>query len=494
MSHCLWITKNKKNCSHPRVSEETLYCRIHSIYENKYVPEDIQFLEKCITCSFLTKPTNLTRQCDKCFENTPIRNCKWKNRDGNNCSRRSLIGKLCCLVHQEFEDVSLEDCSHCNSCRNYFKKQEYQKCPKCYPITRLCSALTYDKKRCENLRKDGYQYCGTHSHYENYIKPEEFDKLPICKGCRLFYHPDDTGYRLCSKCHSRQKKIISKCDTSLPICKAIIHTTGNPCENYAKSESEYCGIHTSYEKLMIKQENGIIVCSNWIRGCWNETTSEYSKCEECREKDRENYKIKREETKELYKLAETSNSSIRICVRCKQEKSLSNFIHSVDKSWSSSTEIIHNSRITVECDECRKKASLRDKRLRIHRKIIFKKRSSRKYMSVETIIRHKYYDYKFKDFKFKYITNKNDFENNLPRDFAFKLMKKPCSYCNIPTNEENVNGLDRLDNKKGHSKWNVISCCETCNKMKQTMTFYQFKNHIQKIHKTLLNKYHFHTN
>lgn len=42
---------------------------------------------------------------------------------------------------------------------------------------------------------------------------------------------------------------------------------------------------------------------------------------------------------------------------------------------------------------------------------------------------------------------------------SIELMTLPCSYCGL----EHAHGLDRLDNSKGHSKDNVVPCCEKCN-------------------------------
>jgi hypothetical protein len=38
--------------------------------------------------------------------------------------------------------------------------------------------------------------------------------------------------------------------------------------------------------------------------------------------------------------------------------------------------------------------------------------------------------------------------------------KKPCSYCKIAIT---TIGLDRLDNSKGYSLGNIVSCCRICN-------------------------------
>jgi hypothetical protein len=44
------------------------------------------------------------------------------------------------------------------------------------------------------------------------------------------------------------------------------------------------------------------------------------------------------------------------------------------------------------------------------------------------------------------------------------------------------NGIDRVDNKKGYTEENCVSCCGLCNRMKMKMGLSDFAKHIQKIH------------
>lgn len=45
------------------------------------------------------------------------------------------------------------------------------------------------------------------------------------------------------------------------------------------------------------------------------------------------------------------------------------------------------------------------------------------------------------------------------------------------------NGLDRMDSKRGYVLGNVVSCCQTCNIAKHTMTQDEFRNWITKVYK-----------
>jgi len=77
------------------------------------------------------------------------------------------------------------------------------------------------------------------------------------------------------------------------------------------------------------------------------------------------------------------------------------------------------------------------------------------------------------------------------------LIQKPCYYCGkLPENHLNnkdiqnhcrgdfpSNGLDRIDNSKGYTIDNVVSCCYKCNAMKEKQSISEFRNQITKIYK-----------
>ena len=63
-------------------------------------------------------------------------------------------------------------------------------------------------------------------------------------------------------------------------------------------------------------------------------------------------------------------------------------------------------------------------------------------------------------------------------DFAL-LISSPCYYCGKL--QENFNGVDRVDNRRGYILDNCVSCCEDCNKMKMTRTKEEFIMKCKKI-------------
>ncbi len=83
-------------------------------------------------------------------------------------------------------------------------------------------------------------------------------------------------------------------------------------------------------------------------------------------------------------------------------------------------------------------------------------------------------------------------------DTFLRMSQEPCFYCgSVPIRTYNAanerrhdsqrqrsegdftyNGLDRIDNSKGHTDDNVVPCCTRCNKAKMDMTLNEFLTHI----------------
>jgi len=96
-----------------------------------------------------------------------------------------------------------------------------------------------------------------------------------------------------------------------------------------------------------------------------------------------------------------------------------------------------------------------------------------------------------------YVTNAKSrrLSFELSFDEVISLCSQNCHYCgDKPSNLSHgtdilgkfkYNGIDRIDNSKGYIKGNIVTCCKSCNWMKQDMTFDEFKNKINRIFKAL---------
>ena len=79
-----------------------------------------------------------------------------------------------------------------------------------------------------------------------------------------------------------------------------------------------------------------------------------------------------------------------------------------------------------------------------------------------------------------YGAKKRGYEVTLTFEDCSGLFLDNCHYCGKPSVEEvKLHGLDRVDNEKGYSMDNVVTCCEQCNVAKSTQTYEDF---IQQAH------------
>lgn len=99
--------------------------------------------------------------------------------------------------------------------------------------------------------------------------------------------------------------------------------------------------------------------------------------------------------------------------------------------------------------------------------------------------------------KLKCRAKKKELDFNLDIDDVKRLSHDNCVYCGNPPilvktvvdnrNKEKIqaqlaiNGIDRVDNNKGYTKDNSVSCCNGCNIAKGTLTVDEFKVNIIRI-------------
>lgn len=93
--------------------------------------------------------------------------------------------------------------------------------------------------------------------------------------------------------------------------------------------------------------------------------------------------------------------------------------------------------------------------------------------------------------KYRYVYNTykktakvRNYNFNLSREEFTYLILSPCFYCNVSNSNcrkdrltddlLKYNGVDRLDNSIGYELDNVVSCCNKCNIMKNTMSVSEF--------------------
>jgi hypothetical protein len=88
-------------------------------------------------------------------------------------------------------------------------------------------------------------------------------------------------------------------------------------------------------------------------------------------------------------------------------------------------------------------------------------------------------------------------EIDLTRDDYAKIVAQPCHYCGIPAPFRKhwsyrggiyAHGIDRVDNSKGYTKENSVSCCKACNYAKHTMSVDEFLVWVKRVYEHSVQK------
>jgi len=290
-----------------------------------------------------------------------------------------------------------------------------------------CKFPFLDKHLCVNKALNLKNFCKFHKYYENKIKLDDIKWCNIHTKNLLILN-DENNY-ICRNCKVVEDELKKK--SLLKICKGI-NQKGYKCTFQSLDNDDYCSLHQSYKKWKNLCDEGIKVCTNWIRGCFEEINDEYIKCKICRKKDSINDKKLRDTKKEKAIIYNSKNKD-KMCYDC----------NSINK-------LLFNN----YCEPCYK-IKLKSSRTR-ERNDIFKTRL---------------YDYRKK-------AKCKNFIWNLDDETALLFMKQNCFYCN---EKNKINGIDRIDSLKGYFKENCVPCCYQCNSMKSNKNvndFYKICEHI----------------
>jgi len=88
--------------------------------------------------------------------------------------------------------------------------------------------------------------------------------------------------------------------------------------------------------------------------------------------------------------------------------------------------------------------------------------------------------------------DRNNVPFNLTYEQVYELTKGTCYYCGVPPTQERrsnrgrtiylFNGIDRLDNSKGYTTENSVSCCSRCNYGKKAMSEDEFVGWVKAVY------------
>ena len=370
-----------------------------------------------------------------------------------------------------------------------------------------CSAIDRNLKGCRCNAINETSFCKKHDYMVEYTE-EMLSNLQICSGCKKSYYIPDG--KTCSSCRNRGKQNKQTARENVVLC------ANDKCVFKRSDENKYCQKHQICIFVDDTVDMGKKVCKNYVRGCRSQLDLDYQyiRCQSCLEKEREQERNRRANTKN-----NKNTDTHQTCSTCCQELENSLFVGV-------------NGGNTKTCKNCRERNHIQDqKRDKEHRNElsrIAEQKPERKEVKQQwnennyEKVAMKSMNYRQRQIEtdVEWYLNKNSEnakqwrENNPEKvqinnqnkinninlqygvysrcagdknlDFEIsqeefnKIVKEPCHYCNI-IQERGFNGIDRLDSNAGYVLDNCVSCCKTCNYMKCSLPVDVFLKRIEHI-------------
>lgn len=266
-------------------------------------------------------------------------------------------------------------------------------------------------------------YCGRHQRNYEYDILIQAGKRP----CRFFFRGCNTTLdqseksASCISCRQKRSKKMNRC-------------SHEGC-SFKTDNTKYCKKHERDKYYDEEKEKGIKYC-DIARGCFKILEGAASKCTDCLSKANISEKLRIQKRQVLHTaLNDVKNTIQQICVGCGKdfEKYMTRY-----------------NRPSKLCKHCNETQKVQDD-----------KRKDR-----ERNFKHENYNNIPRYYK-EYIisSNKRGYSMELQYEDFKEMVLKPCYYCTSQKDNE-VNGIDRVDNSKGYTKENCVSSCQTCNRMK----------------------------
>jgi hypothetical protein len=236
----------------------------------------------------------------------------------------------------------------------------------------------------------------------------------------------------------------------MPSCQATIQQgarKGEQCHH--ETDSTYCSKHSRQAIVENAAKNNKRLC-DIARGCYTVLEDHQVKCTHCLHKarisDRKRNDQKRQDSTLCLDCGSTLTESTR--AKGKHDKSL---------------------RRCVPCyEKLLKYESQRPPRERIYKAEAF-------------VNKHVLWNHYVKGAK------KRGLDFTLPKSMFEEMIGKPCFYCTFKKDEE-VNGVDRVDNNQGYHAANCVPCCTTCNFLKGTQHPQEFLDKLQAIYRFTIDR------
>ena len=418
-----------------------------------------------------------------------MKNCLAIDRNSNQCRNYGCDESRFCKFHQylnDYTDEMLANLTICSGCKkSYYLENGRKICNVCKERSksnvekRKETVILCGKDGCKFKRSTENNYCNKHQICILEDETKAMNKK-LCfnyiRGCRSQLDLDYKFSR-CSGCLEKDRK---KDNEKRQNAKLLNATTSE------KAETKYCNT----------------CCKEYLNEFFiGEKGNETKTCKTCRDDNKiQDLKRDKEHRNEL------ARTNIHEKYRCYEKACLdrcldfrltydefvnivnnecyycgyvnSDFVNGIDRKNSSVGYILDN------CVSCCKMCNYMKGSLSID---VFIKRAEHVLsyqnringnMYPECFSNHKcmpYYRYKSRalEKQLEFLITNEDYENIIQND---------CFLCGKQSDENNTNGIDRMDSKKGYVLNNINACCGECNYMKFTFDFNEFINKLVSIY------------
>lgn len=420
--------------------------------------------------------------------------CDGITRERTRCQRHKLKDNRFCNLHQYLNDFDnnkmdtiLDDIknhrndnyNNCKRCYRWYLNNNKTNCDKC--IMRTKEHTKNRKAQKDKIKQDGAKdgtrckfiypdtnlicgkilkdngYCISHQYLVG-LTDDELKNLTKCnnKSCGRFdkteYKENGDIYNSCRKCRAYGESNRKKAkEGNITKCK------WDGCE-FKEKESGfgYCGKHAANKEVEEALKNGKKVCSRYNNGigvrCRNILPDNYDKlwCENCCNKNTDKYKNNKEkalDTRKDTKIYNDEKERLYMCSECPANSNL----HTLDNF-----DVDKDENVDELCKLCREE----------RREQLNKVERSDKAL-------------RFKGYRLK--AKKRNLIFELDRETCYELFLDNCVYCNRKASENDLNGIDRVDNTKGYINGNIVSACWFCNMLKNVHNTDKFMKKIEHI-------------
>lgn len=416
-------------------------------------------------------------------------NCLAIDRNLNQCRNYGCDESRFCKFHQymnDYTDEMLSNLTICSGCKkSYYLENGRKICNVCKERSksnvekRKETIILCGKDGCKFKRSTENNYCSKHQICILEDETKAMNKK-LCfnyiRGCRSQLDLDYKFSR-CSGCLEKDRK---KDNEKRQNAKLLNATTS---EN---AETKYCNT----------------CCKEYLNEFFiGEKGNETKTCKTCRDDNKiQDLKRDKEHRNELARtnIHEKYNRYIKACgERCLEFRITfdefvnivnnkcyycdyvnSDFVNGIDRKNSSIGYILDN--CTACCKMCNyMKGSLSvDVFIKRAEHVLSYQNRINGNLYPECFSNHKgspylFYKQRAIDKQLEFLITKEDYDNIIQND---------CFLCGKQSDENNTNGIDRMDSKKGYVLDNINACCGECNYMKNIWDYDEFINKLVAIY------------